>query len=195
MDAKPIPFEEVERCVKPPPPETKTYSFHHTCYRIKDPRVTVDFYSRVLGMKLIATLPLENLKTTMYFMGYTEEGEKVPSDFKERMEFLLHRKKHTPVIEFLHNWGTENMPDLKLHDGNKAPKGYSHICVAVQDADAEIKRVANLGVRVIKESGGQGYAFIEDPDGYWVEFLDGDRLGSPGDPNIDITEMKAAIGF
>ena len=64
--------------------------------------MSVDFYSRVLGMRLLGEIPLPNVKSTVIFMGYLEEGETVPSSEQERKDFVLFKRKgKMPTIEFL----------------------------------------------------------------------------------------------
>uniref|UniRef100_A0A1I8NNA4 Glyoxalase/fosfomycin resistance/dioxygenase domain-containing protein n=1 Tax=Stomoxys calcitrans TaxID=35570 RepID=A0A1I8NNA4_STOCA len=56
---------------------TKDFVFIHTMYRIKDPRKTLSFYGRVLGMTLLQKVDFPDGRFSLYFLGF--EGS---SDFK-----------------------------------------------------------------------------------------------------------------
>ncbi|CAD6197239.1 unnamed protein product [Caenorhabditis auriculariae] len=162
--------EKVNELVKEPSPETNGFYFQQTMYRIKDPRKSLPFYTNVLGMRLLKQLDYESGKFSLFFMGYKDAGE-IPKDDSERARFAL--STHS-TIELTHNWGTENDPNLKHHNGNKDPKGYGHIGIHVPDVEEACARFEKLGVEFIKkpqEGSMKGLAFIQDPDGYWIEIF------------------------
>jgi len=71
------------------------------------------------------------------------------------------------VIELTHNWGVE-----KYDLGN----AYGHIAIAVEDAHKSCAEVKKLGGKVVREAGPMKHgatviAFVEDPDGYKIEFV------------------------
>jgi lactoylglutathione lyase len=47
-----------------------TYRMNHTMIRVKDPKISLDFYQKVLGMKLKRTSENEAAKFNLYFLGY-----------------------------------------------------------------------------------------------------------------------------
>ncbi|OQV25313.1 Lactoylglutathione lyase [Hypsibius exemplaris] len=161
--------EEATRLTSGQEDATKDFIFNHTMFRIKDPKISLDFYSRVLGMRLLRKMDMEAGKFTNYFMGYESEGD-MPKGDDERRIWLFSRKA---ILELCHNWGTEN-DDSKYHNGNSEPRGFGHIAVTVPDVYKACERFEQLGVKFIKKpDGGQmkGLAFIQDPDGYWIEII------------------------
>ncbi|MFS7907169.1 putative lactoylglutathione lyase [Helianthus anomalus] len=54
----------------PQPEETKSYFVQQTMYRIKDPEVSLRFYSETLGMSLLKKLEFPDMKFSLYFLGY-----------------------------------------------------------------------------------------------------------------------------
>ncbi|CAD7705083.1 unnamed protein product [Ostreobium quekettii] len=145
-----------------------------TMYRIKDPKTSLDFYTRVLGMTLLAKLDFPSMKFSLYFVGY-EPAEAIPDNEKERK--WMFRQKGT--IELTHNWGTESDPEFAgYHNGNSDPRGFGHIGLSVPDVEAACKRFEELGVAFVKKPNDgsmKGLAFIKDPDGYWIEILNAEH--------------------
>jgi len=161
---------EAKELCQPPDAETKDFIFQQTMYRIKDPRRSLEFYTKVLGMTLLQKLDFPNMKFSLYFMGY-EKAEDIPSDLSAHTQWTFSRKA---TLELTHNWGTESDPDSKYHNGNSEPRGYGHIGIAVPDVDKACERFEKLNVEFIKRPNDgvmKGIAFIKDPDGYWIEIL------------------------
>ncbi|KAJ6309631.1 hypothetical protein OIU76_014552 [Salix suchowensis] len=55
-----------------PDEATKGYIMQQTMFRIKDPKVSLDFYSRILGMSLLKRLDFPEMKFSLYFLGYEQ---------------------------------------------------------------------------------------------------------------------------
>jgi len=109
---------------------------------------SINFYTSVLGMQVLRRHDYPEGKFTLAFVGYGAEND------------------HT-VIELTHNWDTES-----YDKGN----GYGHIAIEVEDAYAACEQVKQAGGKVLREAGPMMHgttviAFIEDPDGYKVEFI------------------------
>ena len=120
----------------------------HTMIRVGNLDKSIAFYTEVLGMKLLRRKDYPDGKFTLAFVGYADESEQA-------------------VIELTHNWDTKSY-DL----GN----GFGHIAVAVQDAWRACEEVKKRGGKVTREAGpmkfgGSVIAFVEDPDGYKIEFI------------------------
>jgi len=162
------------------PAATRGFVFNHTMMRVKDPAASLDFYTRVLGMRVLRRLDFEEMKFTLYFLALPAEGEPVPEDEAGRMVYAFSKRG---ILELTHIWGTEDDADFKCHDGNAQPQCFGHICISVPDLDAAIRWFDENGVSYVKrpEQGKmKNIAFIKDPDGYWIEILEAKRLGELG---------------
>ena len=120
----------------------------HTMIRVGDLDKSIGFYTGVLGMKLIRRKDYPDGKFTLAFVGYGDESD-------------------TAVIELTHNWDTRSY-DL----GN----GFGHFAVSVPDARKACEAVKAQGGKVTREAGPMKHgttviAFVEDPDGYKIEFI------------------------
>lgn len=120
----------------------------HTMLRVGNLQKSLDFYTDVLGMKLLRKSDYPDGKFTLAFIGYGDE------------------KDHT-VLELTHNWDT-----AKYDLGN----AYGHIALEVPDAYKACDAVRAKGGKVIREAGPMKHgttviAFVEDPDGYKIEFI------------------------
>ncbi|XP_065029530.1 lactoylglutathione lyase-like [Musa acuminata AAA Group] len=157
---------------------TKGYFLQQTMFRVKDPKVSLDFYSRVLGMSLLKRLDFPEMKFSLYFLGY-ENTSLAPSNPTERTVWTFGQKA---TLELTHNWGTEIDPEFKgYHNGNSEPRGFGHIGITVDDTDKACERFERLGVEFVKKPDDgkmKGIAFIKDPDGYWIEIFDLNRIGN-----------------
>ncbi|CAN4119397.1 unnamed protein product [Withania somnifera] len=155
-----------------PDEATKGYFLQQTMFRIKDPKVSLEFYSKVMGMSLLKRLDFPEMKFSLYFMGY-EDTSAAPSDQVERTAWTFSQKA---TLELTHNWGTEIDPNFTgYHNGNSEPRGFGHIGVTVDDVYKACERFESLGVEFVKkplDGKMKGIAFIKDPDGYWIEIFD-----------------------
>ena len=120
----------------------------HTMLRVGDLQKSLDFYTDVLGMTLLRKSDYPDGKLTLAFVGYGDE------------------KDHT-VLELTHNWDT-----AKYDLGN----AYGHIALEVPDAYKACDAVRAKGGKVVREAGPMKHgttviAFVEDPDGYKIEFI------------------------
>ena len=172
-----IPPEEIQKLIQPPDEATKSFYLQQTMLRIKDPRMSIPFYTNVLGMKLLQQLDFEPMKFSLFFMGYKEAAE-IPVEEGQRKKYAL----STPgTIELTHNWGTESDENFSYHNGNKDPRGFGHIGIAVPDVYAACERFERLGIKFVKKPDDgkmKGLAFIEDPDGYWIEIFNPSKVWS-----------------
>lgn len=159
-------------------PDTDGYVFNQTMLRIKDPERSLDFYTRIMGMRLVRKLDFPEMKFTLYFLAYLDDRQAttVPTDDAHRTTFIFGREA---MLELTHNWGTETDDNFEYHNGNDEPQGFGHIGVAVPDIYNAADRFEKLGVEFVKRPDDgkmKGLAFIKDPDGYWIEILQPNML-------------------
>ncbi|KAL3979322.1 early growth response protein 3 [Sarotherodon galilaeus] len=156
---------------------TKDYMVQQTMLRVKDPARSLDFYTRVLGMTLLQKIDFPSMRFTFYYLGYEDKAD-IPADVKERTAWTFSRRA---TLELTHNWGSESDADLSYHNGNNEPRGFGHIGIAVPDVYAACKLFEEQGVRFVKKPDTgrmKGLAFVQDPDGYWIEILSPNNMFS-----------------
>ncbi|KAJ7587182.1 Glyoxalase/Bleomycin resistance protein/Dihydroxybiphenyl dioxygenase [Mycena floridula] len=151
--------------------ETASFKFNHTMIRVKDPVVSLKFYTEVLGMDLLSEQKFDDF--TLYFLAFDEHNGTLTAEEKKKSRF-----SREGVLELTHNHGTESDPNFAGYSsGNSEPgKGFGHIAITVHDVDQACDRFEKLGVTFKKRpSDGKmrNIAFILDPDGYWIEIIPG----------------------
>jgi len=121
----------------------------HTMLRVGDLQRAVKFYTEVLGMKVLRTTDRPEQKYSLAFVGYDDESR-------------------ASVLELTYNYGVDK------YDLGSA---YGHIAIEVDDAAKSCEAVRAKGGKVTREAGPvKGgttvIAFVEDPDGYKIEFIE-----------------------
>lgn len=152
---------------------TNDYVFNQTMLRIKDPERTLNFYTRVLGMTLVKKLPFPDMRFTLYFLAAipADKLDQWSGDDSERLQQTFGRPA---MLELTYNWGDKDDDSVNYHNGNDEPKGFGHIGFAVPDLRAACERFDALGVEFVKrpqDGKMHNLAFIQDPDGYWIEIF------------------------
>lgn len=130
--------------------EAGNYRLLHTMIRIKDAERSIDFYTRLLGMKVLRSKDFEGGKFTNIFVGYGDEGSET-------------------VLELTHNWDQE--------EPYSHGSGFGHLAIGVPDIYATCEALAAEGVNIPRPPGPMKHgttviAFIEDPDGYKIELIE-----------------------
>jgi len=158
------------------PAQTDGFVLNHSMLRVKDPAIALDFYTRVMGLRVLRKLDFPEMTFSLYFLAHPVRGQSVPEDQGERMASTF---SQTGILELTHNWGTESDPDFKYHDGNSQPQGFGHLCFSVPNLEAATAWFDENQVQFIKRSD-QGkmknVVFIKDPDGYWIEIVQASLL-------------------
>ena len=120
----------------------------HTMLRVTNLERSVAFYCEVLGMHELRRHDYPEGRFTLAFVGYQPEAEGA-------------------VLELTHNWDTDH---YTLGDA------FGHIAIEVEDAAGACAAVRARGGKVVREAGPMKHgttviAFVEDPDGYKIEFI------------------------
>ena len=58
---------------------TRGFVFNHSMLRVKDPQIALDFYTRVMGMRVLRKLDFPEMKFSLYFLHHSAEGESAGS--------------------------------------------------------------------------------------------------------------------
>ena len=67
-----------------PPAETQGFVFNHSMLRVKDPAVSLDFYSRVMGLRVLRKLDFPEMQFSLYFLAHLPAVNDAPLDAGER---------------------------------------------------------------------------------------------------------------
>jgi len=174
-------FTEIQPGVCPRPSDASSgFALNHCMLRVKDPFRSLDFYTRIMGMRLLRKLDFPEMKFSLYFLQQPQPGDTPPVDTGERTTWTFAQQG---ILELTHNWGTESDPAFAYHDGNAQPQGFGHICFSVPDLDAAVRWFDENEIGFVKRPD-QGrmkdVAFVKDPDGYWIEIVEPARLANLG---------------
>jgi lactoylglutathione lyase len=120
----------------------------HTMLRVGDLQRSIDFYTKMLGMRVLRTTDRPEQKYTLAFVGYGPNPEHAQ-------------------IELTYNYGV---------DRYELGTAYGHIAVGVDDAYAACERIKAAGGTVTRDAGPvkggtSVIAFVQDPDGYKIELI------------------------
>lgn len=123
----------------------------HTMLRVGDLQRSIDFYTKVMGMKLLRTTDRPDQQYSLAFVGYGANPEHAE-------------------IELTYNHGVAHY---------EMGTAYGHIAIGVADAYAACEAIKAGGGRVTREAGPvKGgttvIAFVTDPDGYKIELIQRD---------------------
>ena len=122
----------------------------HTMLRVTDLDRSKNFYINILGMTLLREREFPDAEFTLAFFGYGDE-------------------KDNTVLELTWNWNTDS------YDHGNA---YGHIAIGVDDVYKACDKIREAGGSIVREAGPMKgsstvLAFVEDPDGYKIELLQG----------------------
>lgn len=117
--------------------------------RVGNLQRSIDFYTQVLGMRVLRTSENPEYKYTLAFVGYGSNPEHAE-------------------LELTYNWGVDHY---------ELGTAYGHIALAVPDAAAACANIRAAGGNVTREAGpvkggSTVIAFVTDPDGYKIELIE-----------------------
>lgn len=121
----------------------------HTMLRVGDLQRSIDFYTHVLGMRLLRTSDNPQYQYTLAFLGFGSNPEHAE-------------------IELTYNYGVNEY---------EMGTAYGHLAIAVPDAAAAVERIRAAGGVITREAGpvkggSTVIAFVQDPDGYKIELIE-----------------------
>ena len=129
----------------------------HTMLRVGDLQRSIDFYTKVLGMKLLRTSDNPEYQYTLAFVGYGSNPDHAE-------------------LELTYNYGTTSY---------ELGTAYGHIAISADDIVAACDAARANGGNVTREpgpvnGGNTVIAFITDPDGYKIELIERQFNGQGG---------------
>jgi len=125
--------------------------FLHTMLRVGDLQRSIDFYTRLMGMRLLRTTERPEQNYSLAFVGYGANPEQAE-------------------LELTYNHGVGEY---------ELGTAYGHIALGVEDVYATCDRIRAGGGAITREpgpvkGGTTVIAFVTDPDGYRVELIERD---------------------
>ena len=130
--------------------DTSRFRLLHTMIRVFDLDKSIDFYCRLMGMKLLRKREVEAGRYTLAFVGYEDDATGT-------------------VVELTYNWDQKEAYALGA--------GFGHLAIGVQDIYGLCKTLEKEGVKIPRAPGPLKFgttviAFIEDLDGYKIELIE-----------------------
>ena len=121
----------------------------HTMIRVFDLKKSLDFYTRLLGMRVLRQREVPEGRYTLAFVGYGDEA-------------------NSTVIELTYNWDQKEPYALGT--------AFGHLAIGVGDVYATCEKLGKEGVKITRAPGPVKFgttviAFIEDPDAYKIELI------------------------
>ncbi|MBS0308944.1 MAG: lactoylglutathione lyase [Proteobacteria bacterium] len=121
----------------------------HTMLRVGNLQRAIDFYTRLLGMKLLRTTDRPEQHYTLAFVGYGNNPDHAE-------------------LELTYNYGVD-----KYEMGS----AYGHIAIGVPDVYQTCAAIKAAGGNITREpgpvkGGATVIAFVQDPDGYKIELIE-----------------------
>lgn len=125
--------------------------FLHTMLRVGDMQRSVDFYTRILGMRVLRTRDVPEYKYSLTFLGYGNGNADGGAE-----------------LELTYNYGVSSY---------EQGTAFGHLALGVPDVAGACERIRAAGGKVTREAGPvKGgttvIAFVEDPDGYKIELIE-----------------------
>lgn len=121
----------------------------HVMLRVNDLEQSIEFYTRLFGMKLQRRSENTQYRYTLAFLGYGDTPD------------------HETVLELTYNWDRESY---------QHGEAFGHLCFEVGDVYAACERISQLGGEVTRlpgpvKGGSTVIAFVRDPNGYQIELI------------------------
>lgn len=123
------------------------FRLDHTMIRVADLEKSLDFYTRIMGMKVLRNNEYPNGRFTNVFIGFGPENI-------------------TTTLELTYNWDQ--------NDPYEKGKAYGHLAFNVDSVVEAMDYLEKQGVTIRSPAkpmnhGTRMLGFVEDPDGYVIE--------------------------
>ncbi|MCO5734084.1 lactoylglutathione lyase [Rhizobium sp. SSA_523] len=132
----------------------------HTMVRIKDLDASLDFYTRIFGLKEVRRSENEKGRFTLIFLAAPEDVE-AGTNLK------------APLLELTYNWDSED------YSGGR---NFGHLAYEVDNIYDFCQRVMEMGVTINRPPRDGNMAFIKSPDGISIELLQKGPALAPAEP-------------
>lgn len=119
----------------------------HIMIRVSNLERSIEFYTKILNMRLLKKFDNNKYKYTLAFVGYSEDNDL--------------------VLELTYNWG-EHFYEIGT--------AFGHLALGVKDIFKTCEIIHKKGIKIIRKpgavkGGNSIIAFIQDPDGYKIELV------------------------
>lgn len=125
------------------------FRYLHTMIRVNDLEESINFYTKLLGMRELRRTDVPDGKYTLAFVGYGDESSNT-------------------VLELTYNYGTDHY---------EQGSAFGHLALGVSDIRKTCEDLRKAGAKIVREPGPVKFgttviAFIEDPNGYKIELIE-----------------------
>lgn len=132
----------------------------HTMVRIKDLDASLDFYTRIFGLKEVRRIENDKGRFTLIFLA-------APQDVASGTELKA------PLLELTYNWDSEDY---------SSGRNFGHLAYEVDNIYAFCQDLMDKGVTINRPPRDGYMAFVKSPDGISIELLQKDEALAPAEP-------------
>lgn len=123
-------------------------TFNYTGIRVRDLDRSIDFYTRVLGMRLQFRMKIRKTQGQIAVL-------KSPRG-RQRLEL---------------NW---YVPETRYAKPYRPGEGLDHLAFRTSDLTQKMQELRQMGIPIVEGpigSRGSAWAYVQDPDGLWIEIF------------------------
>lgn len=118
--------------------------------RIRDPKVSLNFYVNLMGMRTVFTMNVGPF--TIYYLGYPQTEEHRADLPKFGLDTATNLQSTLGLLELYHVHGSEKQDQGFYQTGNTAPNlGFGHVGFTVPSVPKALERLKANGVEVLKD--------------------------------------------
>lgn len=132
----------------------------HTMVRVKDLDASLDFYTRIFGLKEVRRIENDKGRFTLIFLAADEDAE-------------AGETLRAPLLELTYNWDPED------YTGGR---NFGHLAYEVDNIYDTCRRLMDLGITINRPPRDGNMAFVRSPDGISIELLQKGPALEPAEP-------------